>query len=352
MVPNSAPLKVIRQNPLKLRPPRASNESIPRNEFCNRVAASRANLVLVSAPAGYGKSTAMSLLYHHLAESGTIVGWLTLEPSDNDVGRLAQYLWLSLGSALTDSGQQFAEVPVIEAASSAANSRAYELLDSLAMLESPLALFIDEFEHITSPEVVTFISDLVSGLNEGQRVILGSRHKTMLPLGRMRVQGRLLELEASELRFSTEETRSYIRSRLNIELTPADLTKLQEGTDGWAAALQLTTAALMGQSNPSLILQGLAGPSRGISDYLAEDVLARLPERQRCFLIQSSMFESFCADMCNVVFEREDSAELIAQTVRDNLFLQIIDADGQWYRYHPLFRDFPAITIKPLARCR
>lgn len=340
MFPNSGSVRGIRQNPLKLRPPRASNELIPRIDFCSRVENSTANLILVSAPAGYGKSTALSQLYHHIAERGTIVGWLNLEPSDNDVGRLAQYLWLSLGSALPDSGQQPIETSVLEAVSGSPSGRAYELLDALMMLEAPLALFIDEFEHLTSPEVIAFITDLVSCLSEGQRVIVGSRHKTLLPLGRLRVQGKLLELEASELRFSPEETRSYIRSRLKIELGPSDLAKLQEETDGWAAALQLTTAALMGQSNPSTVLQHLSGSSRGMADFLAEDVLSSLPEGQRCFLLQSSIFESFCPEMCDVVFERDDSAALIAQTDRDNLFLQIIDADGQWYRYHPLFRDF------------
>ncbi|WP_150429946.1 LuxR C-terminal-related transcriptional regulator [Dechloromonas sp. CZR5] len=340
MYPNTASGRVVRQNPLKLRPPRSRSDQVPRDAFCRRVEESRANLVLVTAPAGYGKSTALSLLFRRLEEQGQIVGWLTIEPSDNDVGRLAQYLWLSLGSVLPDSGAKQVETPLLDTASATANGLAYELLDTLAMLEAPFSLFIDEFEHITSPDVMTFITDLVAGLNEGQRVILGSRHKTMLPLGRMRVQGKLLEMEASELRFSTEETRSYILSRLKIELLPADLAKLQEGTDGWAAALQLTTAALMGEANPSSLLQGLTGPSRGLADYLAEDVLSRLPERQRFFLIQSSMFESFCSDMCNVVFECTDSAELIAQIERDNLFLQIIDVDGQWYRYHPLFRDY------------
>lgn len=348
MLPTSTPLRTVRQNQLKLKPPSAGQELTPRHQFCRRIENSSANLVLVSAPAGYGKSTAMTLLHRHLLARGMTVGWLTVEPSDNDLGRFAQYVWLSLEAALPEFGQQADQASVIEAASATASGRAYELLDVLALNEEPLALFIDDFEHITSPEVLAFVTSLVSGLGEGQKVILGSRHKTMLPLGRLRVQGKLLELEAQELRFSPEETRMYVRSRLKSELGEADLARLQESTDGWAAALQLTTAALMGQANPAQVLKGLAGPSRGLADYLAEDVLARLPESQRTFVIQSSIFETFCPDMCDAVFERGDSSRLIEQTERDNLFLQSIDAEARWYRYHPLFRDFLRTQISRL----
>lgn len=349
MFTNSSHPRPIRLNLSKLRPPDAGHQMTPRHEFQRRIFSSDANLVLVSAPAGYGKSTAMALLYRNLAAQGTRVGWLTVEPSENDLGRFSQYVWLSLGSALPAFGGQATESSVVEAASETVTGRAYELLDALALSDDPLTLFIDDFEHITSPEVLAFITSLVSNFYIGQRLILGSRHKTMLPLGRLRVQGKLLELEAQELRFTPEETRLYVSSRLKLELGDEDLTHLQESTEGWAAALQLSTAALVGQANPSLILKGLAGPSRGIADYLAEDVLARLPETQRNFVITSSMFDTFCPSMCDAVFERDDSSELIEQTHRDNLFLQIIDADGSWYRYHPLFRDFLRTQIPSLT---
>lgn len=340
MFQNPDSLPAVRQNPLKLRPPRAGQDLVARSAFCQRTEESGANLVLVSAPAGYGKSTAMGQLHHHLADQGAVVGWLTLDPSDNDLGRFSQYVWLSLGATLPAfQGQNF-EASAMEASSATASGRSFELLDALALHEGPLALFIDEFEHITSSEVLAFVMSLVSSLNAGQRLILGSRHKTMLPLGRLRVQGKLLELEVPDLRFSLEETRHYVRNRLKAELGESDVARLQESTDGWAAALQLTTSALIGKADPSAVLKGLNGPSRGIADYLAEDVLDRLPPALRTFVIQSSLFESFCPEMCDAVFDRQDSTGLLLQTDHDNLFLQIIDADGRWYRYHPLFRDF------------
>jgi LuxR family maltose regulon positive regulatory protein len=348
----SAPSRSSRQNSLKLKPPGVAQGLTPRDQFCRRIAASLANLVLVSAPAGYGKSSAMALLYHRLAGQGAAVGWLTLEPSDNDPGRFAYYLWLSLGHVLPELREQPANPPISSVASAAIGGWSYELLDAIALVEESFTLFIDEFEHITAPEALAFMMDLVSCLGAEQKVILGSRHKTMLPLGRLRVQGKLLELEAPELKFTPDETRSYVSSRLKRELDETGLARLQESTDGWIAALQLTTAALLGQADPRPVLAGLPGFSRGLADYLAEDVLGRLPEEQRIFVICSSLFEDFCPRMCDEVFGRGDSLEMIEQTDKDNLFLQLIEADGSWYRYHPLFRDFLKTQIARLPAAK
>jgi ATP/maltotriose-dependent transcriptional regulator MalT len=161
-----------------------------------------------------------------------------------------------------------------------------------------------------------------------------------LALGRLRVQGRLLEIDSDNLKFSISETSSFVASRLQCSLDEDEVACLQERTDGWPAALQLAAAALVGRSSAGALLQGLKESSRSISDYLAEDVLANLPESQRRFLIDTSVFETFCSAMCDAVLETTDSATLISQIERGNLFLQVIDGGGLWYRYHPLFREF------------
>lgn len=337
---NSATPRTFKYIPLKLRPPAPGPGFVLRDDFCRKAAESRANLILVSAPAGYGKTTALAQLYAQLTESSTATSWLTLEQSENDLGRFAHYLWHAFSIALPNQIHETFEAAAIEEASASGSGLAYELQALITTTDTPFTIFIDEFECITSTETLTFINNLVHGLHDGQRLVIGSRHKTSLPLGKLRVQGRLMELEASDLKFSREETRRFVQNQLTTELAESDLTDLQEKTDGWAAALQLTTTALKGQSNPSSVLQNLAGPSRGIADYLAEDVLQQLPEQQRTFLVQSSIFQSFCPILCNHVFGRSDCNDLISKTNKDNLFLQTIDAECEWYRYHPLFREF------------
>jgi LuxR family maltose regulon positive regulatory protein len=324
----------------KLRPPNTGLELTPRSEFCQRVLESRANFVLVSAPAGYGKSTAMTLLAKRMVEEGIKVGWLTVDAADNDIASFANYLWRSLVALLPEHVRLSDDSSAVEVASEVLTGRSYELLEALSLFEQPLALFIDDFERISSPEVFAFVTSLVSNLTEGQRLIIGSRQKTQLPLGRLRVQGRLLEMQVQDLRFSQEETRTYLNSRLKKDLGESNLSLIQERTDGWAVALQLSTAALMNGASSAVVLKGLPGPNQEIADYLAEDVLTRLPSDQREFLIRSSLFEAFCPVMCDEVFERTDSGTIIEQIEKGNLFLQTIDADQVWYRYHPLFRDF------------
>ncbi|GAB3629990.1 Serine/threonine-protein kinase PknK [Pandoraea terrae] len=332
--------QVSRRSLLKLRPPCASPAHIKREDLVLRIQNSDAPLVIVSAPAGYGKSTAIAQLHSQACAAAIPVAWLTLEPADNDLGRFSGYLALSLACAFPQQRHLNYESPDMSSSSAAGNSGAYQVLDALAGIESPFLLFLDDFEHITSPETIAFVIDFVSCLAYGQRVILGSRHKTGLPLGRLRVQGRLLEIEVTDLKFNSDEIRRYVNGRIKTALNDSDIQRLQQTTDGWAAALQLTTTALMNQPNPTRLLQNLSGRSKEIADYLAEDVLARLPSDHREFLLKSAVFESFCPAMCDEVFGRNDSTQMIEKTVKDNLFLQMIDADGYWYRYHPLFRDF------------
>lgn len=330
---------IARINPLKLRPPVAAG-GIERDRIATLIERTSANLVLVTAAAGYGKSTAMGQLYRHKSERGDAVSWLTMDRADNDLGRFAFYLWVALSHALPELGAPPLATEGIESAAAAASARVHHLVEALALIETPFVLFIDDFEQVTESDALALVNTLVSGLSPGQTLIVGSRQKPELPLGRLRVQGRLLEIETDSLKFSVAETRSYVASRLNCALDDTELASLQERTDGWPAALQLAAAALAGRSSVGALLQGLAESSRGISDYLAEDVLARLPAAQRGFLIDTSVFETFSPAMCDDVLERTDSHALIMQTERDNLFLQLIDSEGLWYRYHPLFQEF------------
>ncbi|MBR0568891.1 AAA family ATPase [Azoarcus sp. L1K30] len=330
----------VRINTRKLRPNYESARKIARHRITEIVSGSPANLVVVTAPAGYGKSTAMGQLHDQLQQEGIRVGWLTVDANENDLGRFAVYLWSALSRVLPELDEPPVLSSGMESAAGSTSGRIQQLIETVSLIETPFALFIDDFEQVSSPKVLSVVSTLVAGLSPGQRLILGTRQHPDLPLGRLRVVGRLLDIEADLLKFDADETRRYIAEQLQCSLNEDDLATLQARTDGWPAALQLAAAALIRRPDAGDLLKGLKDSTQSISDYLAEDVLGCLPDGHRRFLLKTSLLDSFCPVMCERTLGEADSLNLLAQTERDNLFLQKIDSDGPWYRYHPLFREF------------
>lgn len=332
------PQEPLRLNSLKLAPPAAAPLALSRDAVCSLICSTSASLALLSAPAGFGKTTSMSQAYRELHEQGVPVSWLTLDAADNDLGRLGIYVSAALKSIVDSLSVDPAELGAVRGDFSASSSRAYRILDEMPLISTSFALFLDEFEQITDPEALGFFDRLLNTLDSGQRIIIGSRRNPNLRLGRLRVQGKLLELGVDSLRFSETETRQFVRERMQAELTDEELGGLHGRTDGWPAALQLATLALrLGKPGTPFLPAELSG---SIADYLAEDVLDRLPHGLRTFLLRSSIFDMFCPEMCDEVFQTRDSATTIAGIVAENLFLDRIDAEGDWYRYHPLFREF------------
>ncbi len=323
--------------PLKLCPPRPTPREVERSSISVLLRQTSANLVLISAPAGYGKSTVMGQWLRPLRARGTPVGWLTVDPTDNDPGRFAFHLQAALAALL---GTPRDEHPQAGYAEPSGGRQAHRLLDALATVETPFVLFIDEAEHIDSAEVIATLGHVIDMLGPGQCVVIGTRTQPALALGRLRAQGRLLEIDRERLRFTLDETRHYFETRLASALADADLASLQQRTDGWPAALQLASAALNGAIGIDALLRERGAFTRDMTQYLVEDVLSRLPATQRSFLLQTCLFDGFCVPMCNAVLGRENSAALLHKISRDNLFLLTLEAEVDWYRYHPIFRDF------------
>jgi LuxR family transcriptional regulator, maltose regulon positive regulatory protein len=323
-----------RLNTLKLAPTCAIAHSIARANLSSLISNSTAALSLITAPAGFGKTTAMSQVFREMKQQGLPVGWLTLDSADNDISRICSYITATLRGLF---GPQTIDSSRLNDSPNA-RSGMYLLLDELSLIDTPFLLFLDECEHITEPEVLSFLERLISLMRSGQRLVIGSRHQPNIQLGKLRVQGRLCELGIDFLRFSTEETRMFVRDSMQVQIDDVDLELLHKKTEGWAAALQLATAAnRLGKPSKVSLPAGNLG---AIAEYLAEDVLDRLPKKQRNFLLQSSIFESFSPSMCDEVFKTNDSHTWITKTVEENLFTNRIDVEGDWYRYHPLFREF------------
>ncbi|MBI5920198.1 MAG: hypothetical protein HY847_00965 [Betaproteobacteria bacterium] len=330
-----------RLNTVKFAPPSSANSSVPRESLGKLILHAEENIVLVSAPAGFGKTTAMSQVYRQWAEQGMTVVWLTLDAADNHIGRFGMYVSAALSLSIPELSVETQFSNDLMSEISTASVRLYRLLDELPLISKPFVFFLDEFEHITDPNVLGFVDRMLCALAQGQKMVIGSRRNPSLHLGRLRVQGRLLELDVDQLRFSIEETRCFVRQRIPGETLDVEWDRYHDKTEGWPAALQLAiTATLLRKSPAEFVPREFSGSDRGFADYLAEDVLARLPVDQQTFLLRSSIFDMFSPELCDSVFQITDSETLIGKSVSENLFLSKVDADGDWYRYHPLFLEF------------
>ena len=320
----------------RFSPPRAPQTPVERARLIERIEASDAPLTLICAPAGFGKTTLMQQLRQRYQARDVATVWLQLDRADNELGRFLQSM---IGATHVALPQFFPPDLANPRQRATAQGLAADLLDRISLSDAAIALFLDDLELMTNEDVRDFLQRLLTNLGPHQRVIMGSRTAPALALGRLRAHRLLLELDQEDLRFTREETASYLeRQSLSA---PAVLQSLQQHTEGWPVALQLAVITLnaKGRSGPDW-LQRFSGSTTGVAEYLAQEVLESRPAKQRDFLLRSSVLGEICAAMCDAVLGRRDSADMIAQIVRSNLLLSSIDAEQRWFRYHPLFADF------------
>ena len=324
------------KGPGRFSPPRAPQTPVERTRLIDRIESSNAPLTLICAPAGFGKTTLMQQLRQRSQARDVATVWLRLDRADNELGRFLQSV---IGATHVAVPQFFPADLANPRQRASAQGLAADLLDRISLSDAAITLFLDDLELMTDEGVRDFLQRLLTNLGPHQRVIMGSRTVLPLTLGRLRAHGLLLEVGQGDLRFTREETASYLE-RHNLS-APAVLQSLQQHTEGWPAALQLAVISLnaKGGSGPDW-LQRFSGATAGVAEYLAQEVLESRPAQQRDFLLRSSVLGEICAAMCDAVLGRTDSADMIAQIVRSNLLLSSIDAEQRWFRYHPLFADF------------
>src|SRR6516162_2841755 len=320
----------------RFSPPRAPQTPVERARLIDRIEASDAPLTLICAPAGFGKTTLMQQLRQRYQARDVATVWLQLDRADNELGRFLQSM---IGATHVALPQFFPPDLANPRQRATAQGLAADLLDRISLSDAAIALFLDDLELMTNEDVRDCLQGLLTNLGPHHRVIMGSRTTPALALGRLRAHGLLLELDQGDLRFTKEETASYLERRSLG--APAVLQSLQQGTEGWPVALQMAVITLNAKGKSSSDwLQRFSGATDSVAEYLAEEVLDSRPTKQRDFLLRSSVFGEFCAEMCDAVLKRADSRGMIAQIVRDNLLVTSIDSKQRWFRYHPLFADF------------
>ena len=292
-------------------------------------------LVLVSAPAGFGKST---LLAEWLAEPrrDRTVAWLWLDPGDREPATF----WTSVVTALHRAvpGAGAGALELLQSAQPPIETAVASVLNDLAAAPGT-DLVLDDYHAVDGPATAAGMAFLLDHLPPGMRVVISTRADPALPLPRLRARGELVEVRAADLRFTCDEAATYLNGILRLGVTPTDIESLERRTEGWAAALHLAALSLRGRDDVSAFIAGFTGDDRHIVDYLMTEVLHGQPGPVREFLLRTSVLDRLTGDLCDAVTGRRDGAATLEALDRGNLFTIPLDDHRRWYRYHHLFGD-------------
>ncbi|WP_028653242.1 LuxR C-terminal-related transcriptional regulator [Nocardioides halotolerans] len=316
----------------KLFLPRARPGLVPRPRLDRTLEPGHARLTLVSAPAGFGKTT---LLTTWLSGEPS-VAWVSLDEGDARPDVFWSYVLTALervapgtgaaGLALLGAGQP------VEAVLAA-------VLNELSVLPDDVTLVLDDYHLAEGPDTQPGLAFLVEHLPPQVRLVISTRADPALPLARLRARGELAEVRAADLRFTGEETSAYLAEATGLALDASDVSALEARTEGWIASLQLAALSLRGRDDPSRFIAGFAGDDRYVVDYLVEEVLDRQPPELRDFLLGTAVLDRLTGPLCDAVTERSGGSQILESLDRRNLFVVPLDDQRRWYRYHHLFGD-------------
>jgi LuxR family transcriptional regulator, maltose regulon positive regulatory protein len=302
-------------------------------------------LTLISASAGFGKTTLVS---EWVAGCGRPVAWLSLDEGDNDPTRFLTYLVAALQTAALQTNAANIGAGVLDALQSPQpppiESILTTLINEIAAIPDHFVLILDDYHVIDAKPIDQALTFLLEHLPPQMHLVIATREDPSLPLARLRVRGQLTELRAADLRFTPAEAAEFLNRAMGLNLSAEDMAALETRTEGWIAGLQLAAVSLQGRDDPSAFVHAFSGSHRFVLDYLAEEVLARQEPAIQEFLLKTSILERMNASLCDAVMgdsgkRVSDSAARLAYLERANLFVVALDNERGWYRYHHLFAD-------------
>ena len=315
-------------------PPRFN--AVPRSRLTERLDESlQGKLALISAPAGFGKTT---LLSEWASGCGMPAAWLSLDDGDNDATRFLTYLVAALQTVAPDIGEGVLGVlrspqpPPIESILTA-------LLNEIALFPDDFILVLDDYHVVGARAVDDALVFLLEHMPPQMHLIVATREDPQLPLARLRARGQLTELRATDLCFTSEESAQFLKGMMSLNLSAGDIAALEDRTEGWIAGLQLAALSMRGREDVPEFIRSFAGDNRYVVEYLVEEVLHRQPELIRSFLLQTSILERLTGPLCDAVTGQEDGRVMLEAVERGNLFVVPLDDERRWYRYHHLFAD-------------
>ena len=320
----------------KLYIPPARSEVVSRPRLINRLTEGLARkLILISAPAGFGKTT---LLGEWVGRNEWPVAWVSLDESDNDPTRFLTYIVAALQTIDSDMGagalsdlQSPQPLP--------AESILTGLINEVAENAQDFILVLDDYHRIEVQTIHNALTFLLDRLPPQMHLAIASRADPPLPLARLRGRGELTELRAADLRFTPDEAATFLYQVMGLDLSAEEVTALETRTEGWIVGLQMAALSMQGRADTARFIQAFTGSHHFIIDYLVEEVLQRQPERVRSFLLQTAILDRLNGPLCDAVTGQEDGRGRLEALERGNLFVVPLDDQRQWYRYHHLFAD-------------
>ncbi|WP_264357030.1 LuxR C-terminal-related transcriptional regulator [Pseudarthrobacter sp. MM222] len=291
----------------------------------------------MSAPAGFGKTTLLAQWLGGTDDDDRRIAWVSLDAADSDPASFWTYVVSALQTAVPGVGPSALEL--IAPSDVSTESVLTLVLNDLAMAPADVWLVLDDYHLVDSHEVTNGMVFLLDHLPSHVHVMISTRADPELPLSRWRVRGELVEIRATELRFTSEEVTAYLNEVAGLDLSAVDVEALEQRTEGWVAALQLAALSLKGREDVAGFIAGFAGNDRYIVDYLVEEVLEHQPEPVRSFLLLTAVLDRFNGPLCDAVTGRGDGTAMLTSLERANLFIVPLDDRREWYRYHHLFAD-------------
>ena len=338
----------------KLYVPRVHPDLVDRPRLVQRLNQGlHARLVLVTAPAGYGKTT---LLTTWVQQSGLSVAWISLDGRDDDPISFWSYFIASLQTLHPGVGHIIIDL-LHSPQSPPQDLLLGALLNEICLIQDEFLLVLDDYHTITSPTIHSSLSYLLEHLPPQMHLVISSREDPPLPLPLLRARREMVEVHLADLRFTKQETTTLFNSLLRLDLIPTEIMALEQATEGWVAGLQLAALSMQGVEDTSTLIHAFSGNQRYVFDYLAQEVLERQEPHTQDFLIKTCVLDRMSSSLCDFILNGEKtvgsgagslhhSNEILDYLERANLFLIPLDMERRWYRYHHLFSDFLRATLE------
>lgn len=334
----------------KLHLPFTRSELVDRPRLYEQIAQGlRGPLTLVTAPAGFGKTT---LVASHIAACGMPVAWLSLDKNDNQAERFLQYLVAALQEIDPEIGKQAAQL-MASARQEPVETILTSLINDIDATGREMAVVLDDYQFISNQGVHEAMGFLLQHCPKTFHLVIATRSDPPLSLSRLRARGQTVELRAADLRFTQPEAAQFLNEVMGLNLDAEYIVALEEHTEGWIVGLQMAALSMRDRKDLASFIEGFSGTNRYILDYLLEEVLASQPPEIQRFLLFTSILERLAAPLCDAILADDEglkskSTSILEYVEKANLFLIPLDDERIWYRYHHLFADLLSTQLQRL----
>ncbi len=326
---------IINQPMTKLIIPRIPISYLSRPRLSKRYQdAVNHRIILVTAPAGYGKTTFLS---EALINIDCPVVWVSLDKRDDYILGFWRNLVVALQKILPSLGIEI--LSILQNSESSIEMALTALINDITQTVPDLYIVLDDYHCIESKDIHDSLNFFMNYLPPQTHLIISSRTSPPLSLTRLRGQGQVSEIKTADLMFTMEETYQLLNETMEFSLSKSQIEHVHSRIEGWIAGLQMIVVTIQGNSDVNVLLNAFRGPNKNILEYLTSEVLDQQEEPVRKFLLETSILDRLNGDMCDHIFERDDSQQILEKLLEKKLFLQSIDNEGKWFRYHSLFRD-------------